>query len=245
MPITPIDAARLPPFVDVDVLGKRVFAAGCGLAGQREAANEGSHVVLLTRSEAVPEAGRILPAALMKNGINCPSDRLIPRSELIDRASLNGFSEMLLAAGEAPLASYVPAHKVDHGLALRFIWLRAFHEPVIVRVVQAGDGTAALAAKRLSLRSRPRESHKLQEEISRPLTRQELDGIAKVLKTSELLEQQSGSCDWGLDGSSWIIEAIDRDGYRFIDRFYPQEGPMREVGLALLDLTGWHFEEVY
>jgi len=211
----------------------------------REAANEGSNVVLLSKSEAVPDAGRVLPAALTKTVIDCPSDRLIPSSKLIDEISLDGFSELLLAAGEAPLVSYVPAHDAEHGLALRFIWLPAFDKPIIVRIVTAGDGTAELIAKRLNLLSRSRESHKLEEEISRPLTRQELHGVAKLLKTSELLEQESGSCDWGLDGSSWIIEAIDREGYRFIDRFYPQEGPVREVGLALLDLTGWQFEEVY
>jgi len=202
-------------------------------------------VVLLSRSEAVPEPGRVLPAALTRTAINCPSDRLISSRKIIDEVTLDGFSEMLLAAGEAPLVSYVPAHDVDPGLPLRLIWLRAFHEPVIVRVIQASEGTAELAAKQLNLRSRPREAHGPEEKISRPLTRQELDGLAKLLEISELLAQGSGSCDWGIDGSSWMLEAISGDGYRFIDRWSPQEGSMRDVGFALADLTGWQFEEVY
>jgi hypothetical protein len=48
-----------------------------------------------------------------------------------------------------------------------------------------------------------------------------------------------------LDGAQWIIETAGQDGYRFIDRQSPDEGPVRKVGLALLRLTGWDVGAIY
>jgi hypothetical protein len=52
-------------------------------------------------------------------------------------------------------------------------------------------------------------------------------------------------CDIGLDGSQWLLEAADSHGYHFVDRFSPESGGVRDLGLALLRLTGWEFKPIY
>lgn len=48
-----------------------------------------------------------------------------------------------------------------------------------------------------------------------------------------------------MDGARWIIETAGPGGYRFIDRQSPDNGPVREVGLVLLGLTGWEVGDIY
>jgi hypothetical protein len=50
----------------------------------------------------------------------------------------------------------------------------------------------------------------------------------------------------GTDGARWIIEAVEPStGYTYINRWTPRDGPVREVGLHLLGLTGWKIDDVY
>lgn len=47
------------------------------------------------------------------------------------------------------------------------------------------------------------------------------------------------------DGSQWIVEGIDRNGYHYVNRSSPEDGPVRAFGDFALLLTGWTFEERY
>jgi len=48
-----------------------------------------------------------------------------------------------------------------------------------------------------------------------------------------------------VDGSEWIFERVDEAGYHMVKRWSPREGSAREIGLFLLDLTAWQFDEIY
>lgn len=127
--------------------------------------------------------------------------------------------------------------------ALRFTWLPTFHHPVIVRIERTGH-EARLVAKQLSGEG-GYEPGVIEREVTRPLSATEVEKLDVILSTTKVLEQRPTECDSGLDGSQWIVEGVNRDSYLFVNRWSPQEGPVREFGDFALLLTGWTFEERY
>jgi len=47
------------------------------------------------------------------------------------------------------------------------------------------------------------------------------------------------------DGAQWIVEVRDGDDYHFVDRWSPEEGLVREIGLLLMSLSKQEFGSVY
>ena len=127
--------------------------------------------------------------------------------------------------------------------AVRFTWLPTFHHPVIVRVERSGQD-ARLIAKQLSGEG-GYEPGKVEREVTRQLSVAEIAKFDAILSSTKVLEQRATECDSGLDGSQWIVEGIDRDGYHYVNRWSPKEGPVRELGDFALLLSGWTFEERY
>ncbi len=147
------------------------------------------------------------------------------------------------AAGEPSLyeRSRVPS-TVDTS-TLRFTWLPTFHHPVIVRIERSRQG-AQLIAKQLSGKG-GYEPGKVEREVTRPLSAIEMAKLDTILSATKVLEQRATDCNTGLDGSQWIVEGADHNGYHFVNRWSPQEGSVREFGDFVLALSGWTFEERY
>lgn len=125
---------------------------------------------------------------------------------------------------------------------LRFTWLRSFHAPVAVRTDRLADGRVRLRAKRLagnggcSLQGEGCEVVRILEasEVSR------LDAVRRAA-----LSAPPQVCRDGLDGARWLVESTDGGEYRFAQRWTPEDGPIRELGLTMLEMTGWGFETAY
>jgi hypothetical protein len=147
------------------------------------------------------------------------------------------YGRHLRAAGEAPLFR-------SAGSSLRFTWLRSFHAPVIIRLDTAADGGVTMTAIELSGRG-GYEPGAVARRIERRLTAGEVAALARMVEQSRVLEQTAVTCDLGLDGAGWVIESVGADGYRFIERHSPQDGPVRTFGLHLIGLTGWTYDNVY
>ena len=47
------------------------------------------------------------------------------------------------------------------------------------------------------------------------------------------------------DGARWIVETLANSGYDFINVQSPDTGAVKELGLFLLELTGWDFARIY
>jgi hypothetical protein len=150
-----------------------------------------------------------------------------------------------LAAADEPsfyLASRGPG--AAEAESLRFTWLRSFHAPVIVRVERTGPNEQRLIAVMLS-GAGGYDPGKVKHRIDRRLTADEAAGLRATLARTRLFEQPAKACGSGVDGAQWIFEAVDDGGYRFMDRWTPSSGPIREAGLFLLKLTGWKLDPVY
>jgi hypothetical protein len=145
------------------------------------------------------------------------------------------------AAHEGPLyASSTPGPIATY----RFTWLRSFHHPIIVRVDESPSGERMLTAKELSGEG-GYAMGAVDRQLVRPLSPGEAAKLDGLLARTRILDLAATDCDAGADGAVWIIEAQGQSGYRYVNRWSPKGGPVRDVGLLLLDLTGWRVNPVY
>ncbi len=155
------------------------------------------------------------------------------------------YSRHLVAACEPALfdRSQVPVAAKE--TVIRFLWLRTFDPTVIVRVHLKEDGTAMLVATTLTGLG-GYEPGIMASRIERSLSSGEQRQIRQFLERSKLFEQEAIECDCcGFDGSQWVFEKTDQDGYKYVDRWSPGSGDIHDFGILLLELTGWRFREIY
>lgn len=147
------------------------------------------------------------------------------------------YSRHLRTAGERPL-SFAPGGPDS----VRFIWLRSFHSPVIVRVDWASTGEAVLTATMLS-GAGGYEPGEISGIVSRTLTPDETRRLLALRPAA--FRKQRADCRMMLDGASWIIEASGADGYRYVNSQSPRAGAVYDLGRTLLGFTGWALEPIY
>jgi hypothetical protein len=152
------------------------------------------------------------------------------------------YGSALRAAHEAPL--YGPLSTTGTTATYRFTWLRSFHHPIIIRVDERSSGVRILTAKGLSGAGGYAKGV-IDNQLVRPLSQAEGAKFHSLLTTTHVLDLAATDCHAGADGAPWIIEAQTRDGYRYVNRWSPQDGPVRDVGVLLLGFTGWHVDPVY
>lgn len=211
---------------------------------QDEPASETSDRVALSLAEARPAEGRIWPDALLDFHGECASEPYARRSLIFDEQFLDWYSEDLGAFGETPLVDRVSTSSAGEQFALRFMWFPTFDATVVINLFENDSGQLSLEAKKLRWIDE-RKVFEIEDQIDRALSDQEHNLISQTMTGTALLEQPSDDCLQGLDGSSWIVEVIDDRTYYFIKRFSPTNGPVRESGELLLDLTGWQFRSIY
>ncbi|MEG3180728.1 hypothetical protein [Sphingomonas sp. LT1P40] len=184
------------------------------------------------------------PAASPDSGY-FPPDLVSPacargKAKPVSDFSKSWYSQQLKAANEPSLLTPSKSGAVT----LRFTWLRSFHAPVFVRVEGWGSSKQRLVATELAGRG-GYSPGPLSRRIERKLTRAEVAALSQLWSRADPFTHASPPCISQMDGAQWIIETGGANGYRFIDRQSPDAGPVREVGLALLTLTGWDVGAVY
>ncbi|KLE33508.1 hypothetical protein AAW01_06285 [Aurantiacibacter gangjinensis] len=154
------------------------------------------------------------------------------------------YSEHLAAASENALSEYVREAQIDKQEQIRFIWLRSFDNPVIVRFDRDGDSGWSFVAKRLSGNGgySPGE---IAEELERTLTEAEAVELERLVHDRRLMRMRAGECITGGDGAMWIAERLDNYGYDYVERWSPTDGKMRDFGEFVIELTGWQIGEIY
>jgi hypothetical protein len=143
----------------------------------------------------------------------------------------------LRAAGEAPIFDSPAA-------TLRFTWLRTFHAPVVIRLDTTAEGAVLMTATELSGKG-GYDPGSVARRVERRLTTEDGAALVRMLDNTDVMSLASAKCDHGMDGAQWILESAGPEGYRFVDRWAPRDGAVRELGLHLIGLTGWTFDPVY
>lgn len=187
--------------------------------------------------DAVP-AIRYFPAKLSNPG--CPDDGSAPVNDF----RKNWYSKHLRNAGEPSLLARTENRSGARGSAVHFTWLRSFHKPIVVRIEDWESARPHLLAVETSGQGGYGGGEAIRR-IDRRLSRTEGKTLRQLWSRSNPFAYRSPTCAPMVDGAQWIIETASRGRYRFVDRQSPDDGPVREVGLALLQLTGWELGEIY
>jgi hypothetical protein len=125
--------------------------------------------------------------------------------------------------------------------AFRWVWLRSFHPPVVVRVERQGS-RAFVAVKMLDraygLGPDGVRASRLSVDRRRPLADQEWESLAELRRAGFWLQSSSESEQFGVDGADWIMDGVAWGERHTVKRWSPESGPFRDLCLAMLKLSG-------
>ncbi|WP_218821544.1 hypothetical protein, partial [Sphingobium sp. Z007] len=185
------------------------------------------------------------PAELAAPTVECGSAAHRWTVPVADAGTLASYAAFLAAAKEPVLYVGGGEAAVEGKRVVRFLWLRTFHPPIIVRIDFRRDKPPRLVAKRLTGIG-SYEVGKVDLTIDRALDDVEADRVKALLAQDDMFTSASPSCGPpGTDGAQWMVGVIDAEGYHFTRAWSPRDGKVREIGLALLALAGWEDAEIY
>tara|TARA_B100000678_G_scaffold155273_1_gene129744 strand:+ start:731 stop:1420 length:690 start_codon:yes stop_codon:yes gene_type:complete len=228
------------------LLASVFFLTACDEGGLAESSifdfgSRGATVEPVALADASVAPGKIFPAFLETTPRGCGFPA-IKNPSLLDENSSNWYTSHLKAADERPLPQLAAAGPEQ--LHVRFLWLRSFDHPMVVRIDEQANGGAVIEAKRLS-GAGGYEPGEIAELMNRELTRMEFREFKAVFGRSRLAEEPTANCDMGADGAQWILEVVADGKYAFYERWTPEDEAVRDVALRMLTLTGWDLEPLY
>lgn len=129
----------------------------------------------------------------------------------------------------------------DGAEVYRFVWLRTFQHPVVVRITRQA-GVVSLDATELDGAGGYDPGSILRRE-KRGLSLKDWSRLEAAVAYAKIWEEPT-SAPWemGLDGAQWIVEARRGTTYHVVDRWSPKAGPHRELGLLFLEFSGLKFQ---
>ena len=191
------------------------------------------------------------PPSLFEAGTPCDHGDGWTGEVAMDDFRSDWYSSHLRAAREPRLGGEASLHAVGGIGVLRFTWLRSFDAPVMVRVEAMADDSLRLTATELS-GAGGYGPGRVARRAERLLSADEARRLIALVNSAKVLDPPP-TCPPSeidevvvyADGASWIIEANGPGGYRFVDHHSPRSGPVHDLGLHLLGLTGWTYDRVY
>lgn len=136
----------------------------------------------------------------------------------------------------------------------RFVWLRSFHDYVVIRAVQRAGGSTihvrvlhgfhidTVDQDGTVLRYNPGEVVHAED---RPLSKEQWAAILEQVEASGFWELAPAEESKGVDGAEWLLEGATARGYHAVTRWSPKSGPFKEVCLKFLELAEADFGPVY
>ena len=118
---------------------------------------------------------------------------------------------------------------------LRFSYIPSFGPSIFIRIHKEGK-RYKLIVKKMSgfggydpgVISESKEIHLSPKQVSE---------LNKLLNKEKLFEEAAAICDFGFDGSEWIFETADSNGYKMVKRWTPFDGAAYNVGEYLFLLS--------
>lgn len=156
----------------------------------------------------------------------------------LDAMTREWYSKHLNAMAEPSLS----CGRADADEVYRFVWLRTFHQPVSVRISRRNN-EAALAAVEMS-GAGGYEPGAVVQRIGKRLSADDWAAFEAALSRSDywLLPTRPSPRQIGFDGAQWIVEAQRGETYHVVDRWTPDDGAYRDLGLIFLRLAGLRAE---
>lgn len=125
---------------------------------------------------------------------------------------------------------------LDADESYRFTWLRTFHRPIVVRLSWLRDGGDLVAV--VLDGAGGYEPGKVAKTVRRRIEGREWQSLQAALTGFWTLPTKNKADANGCDGAQWIIEGRRQGQYHIVDRWTPDDGAYRDLGLLFLKLTG-------
>ena len=121
----------------------------------------------------------------------------------------------------------------------RFTWLRSFHHPIAIRVVIHADGTGTLTA-RMADGAAGYKAGKLTLNRTREISQADVQRLSSLVQVMDFWHMPTEPPNEGVgcDGAEWILEGLRGAEYHVVDRWSPEKGPLRKLGLYLVQDLG-------
>lgn len=129
----------------------------------------------------------------------------------------------------------------------RFTWLRTFHHPIAVRLTIHSGGNATLTSKMASGAGGYKPG-KLILNSTRELGAQDVGRVLALITVMKFWMMPTEpvpdcidggkECSVGPDGAQWILEGRRGGEYHVVERWSPESGSLRELGLLLACALG-------
>lgn len=145
----------------------------------------------------------------------------------------NWFGAPLRGANEPSL--YRQARTEPSKETLRFTFLPSFTDPIIVRI----DDLPGPRPRLTAVRYQGQVAATAGNTLTRYLSADDVRPLRLLLASTDVLSLPPDSCLSGVDGVVYLIEATGPDGYRFVNRWGIEDGPVYEVANEMYRLTGW------
>lgn len=144
------------------------------------------------------------------------------------------YRKHLKAMGEASLAKSID----DNGEVYRFLWLRSFHRPIMIRVERQGRAYGIYSRELNGAGGY--EPGKVLRTDRREIFLEEWCELIRLVDEAKYWQMPRIDLeDGGLDGAQWILESVKENRYHVVDRWSPEDGDYRRVGVYLLKLAGY------
>lgn len=203
---TECTACGLDFFVDIKVEVGRIVAADADAS--RPA----------FKTAPVPGCVRYFPAGTFK-----------PDSPPLDYHVRAWYSKNLSAMGEPSLCDRLAPYPETY----RFLWLRSFHRPIVVRVVKCDDGADVHVVELEG--DGCHDPGPIAECRVRRISVGQWDKLLYELERCDFWNLSTTDVNLGTDGARWILEGLDISAWKVVDRHSPR-GAVRELGLVFLAL---------
>ncbi len=160
-----------------------------------------------------------------------------------DDFTINWYSHQLAALDEPPIYN----QNSDIGIQIyRFIWLRTFHHPISLRI-EINDKEHAVLYIKETDSAGGYDPGKIKIKGKKELSPVEVRKFLVTIDENEFWSlPRTGESD-GLDGAQWIIEGLSEGKYHVVERWSPDEGNVREIGLFFLKMSDLNVndDEIY
>jgi len=158
-------------------------------------------------------------------------ERVISQSEL-EPKQIELYSKMLRIMKEPGLCEVSVPEEAE---TYRFIWLRTYDKPMVVRVDMEPNGSARVTVKAADEWSGD-EPGKLKTTKTRKLSSQEAEHLRSIVNEADFwrLPSRVNSGIFVLHGASWTLEGTKGGTCHVVDRESPESGPLRSLGLGFL-----------
>ena len=151
----------------------------------------------------------------------------------LDKGTSKWYSDQLRALQEPSLWA---VSKTKSSQSYRFVWLRTWDRPISVRLDINNDGTGRLVTK-MSSGTGGYDPGKLVLDRTRQLTKEQSASLLLKVETAAFWGLPTNETTGGRDGARWIIEGVRHGEYHIVDRWSPDSGPVRDVGLYPMRLA--------